>query len=209
VTDVVGIHRHLKEELGFFEVGFAPVTAGDVANYNLPPEQLAQVFGEMRQLGERYVEQAIAGGNIGFGNLHQLISNLHNGSSKALPCAAGLSLLAVDGNGELNLCHRFTGSALPTFGNVSAGVDKSALRQLLSNALDKSDRGCSTCSIRNLCAGGCYHESYTTDGDLFSPTWQYCDLLRDWTDFGIRAYHRILDQSPDYLEQHIIQGVNP
>ena len=30
-TDVVTIHRHLKDEIGFFEVGFAPVTAGDIA----------------------------------------------------------------------------------------------------------------------------------------------------------------------------------
>ncbi|RLA39895.1 MAG: quinohemoprotein amine dehydrogenase maturase, partial [Gammaproteobacteria bacterium] len=27
VTDILEIHRHLKEDLGFFEVGFAPVTA--------------------------------------------------------------------------------------------------------------------------------------------------------------------------------------
>ena len=35
ITDVVAIHRHLRDEIGFFEVGFAPVTAGDISAFNL------------------------------------------------------------------------------------------------------------------------------------------------------------------------------
>ena len=58
------------------------------------------------------------GGNNGFSNMHQLMTDLHEGTRKSLPCGAGLGMLAVDHKGGLNLCHRFTGSNLPTFGNV-------------------------------------------------------------------------------------------
>ena len=53
-----------------------------------------------------------AGDNNGFSNMHQLMTDLHQGRRKSLPCGAGVGLLAVDGDGDLNLCHRFTGSEL-------------------------------------------------------------------------------------------------
>jgi uncharacterized protein len=204
VTQVVEIHRHLKQELGFFEVGFAPVTAGDIASFNLTQEELHRIFAEMKILGQRYVAAALEGRNLGFGNLHQLLSNLYKGAAKRVPCAAGQSLLAVDGKGELNLCHRFTGSDMPTFGNVNTGViDRPALNTLVQKAADQSDKGCGTCRIRGICAGGCYHESYAVTGDPLAPTYHYCDLLRDWADFGIAAYGKILDRNPQFLEQHL------
>ena len=51
VTDVIAIHRHLKHELGFFEAGFSPVTAGDTEIFNLNEAELAdeQDLEELRQ----------------------------------------------------------------------------------------------------------------------------------------------------------------
>ena len=158
----------------------------------------------MKILGRHYVNEAIAGRNVGFGNIHQLMSNLYKGAAKVLPCAAGQSLLAVDGEGDLNLCHRFTGSEMPTFGNVNTGhVDRPAMNKLLEAAADKSDKGCGSCHIRGICAGGCYHESYAVTGDPLAPTYHYCDLLRDWADFGIAGYGEILEKNPGFFKKHI------
>ena len=44
VTDIDTIWDHLYNTLGFSEVGFAPVTSGDISDYNLKPEELADVF---------------------------------------------------------------------------------------------------------------------------------------------------------------------
>ena len=65
------------------------------------------------RLGEDYRRAALRGRNNGFSNMHQLMTDLHEGRRKSLPCGAGVGLLAVDGEGDLNLCHRFTGSDLP------------------------------------------------------------------------------------------------
>ena len=164
VTDVVGIHRHLRDELGFFEVGFSPVTAGDAAGHNLDAHELAAVFSGMRRLGEDYVQGALRDENIGFSNMHQLLTDVAHGMAKALPCGAGVGMLAVDGDGGLNLCHRFTGSSLPTFGTVAGGIDRARLGAFLEAAQDRAGRPCETCRIRHLCAGGCYHESYARYG---------------------------------------------
>ena len=161
------------------------MTSGDIADYNLKPEELGEVFAGMKRLGERYLAAALRNENIGFSNLHQLITDLHEGNNKALPCGAGVGMVAVDHSGGVNLCHRFTGSDVPLLGSVETGLDKPVLNDFLNQRLDKSETGCATCRIRNLCAGGCYHESYARYGDPIHPTYHYCDLMRDWIDFGL------------------------
>ncbi|WP_136679617.1 quinohemoprotein amine dehydrogenase maturation protein [Neptunomonas sp. XY-337] len=203
VTDIKRIWDHLFNELGFAEVGFAPVTSGDISYYNLSDEELVEVFENMKALGELYLEAALEHRNIGFSNMHQLITDLHEGNKKALPCGAGVAMLAVDHEGELNLCHRFTGSDLDTFGNVNDGVDKARLGDFLEQRLDRTDTGCASCRIRNLCSGGCYHESYARYEDPTRPTYHYCDLMRDWVDFGIDVYSRIMAENPAFIDSYI------
>ena len=203
VTDVKAIWHHLYNELGFAEVGFAPVTAGDLDDFNLGDEELVAVFAAMKELGRHYVEEALQHRSIGFSNLHQLLTDIHEGSKKALPCGAGYSMVAVDKDGGVNLCHRFTGSELPTFGTVQAGLDVPALEDFLNRRLDRTDTGCATCRIRNLCSGGCYHESYQRYNDPAHPVYHYCDLMRDWVDFGIEAYARISRENPRFFADYI------
>ena len=203
VTDIHTIWDHLFNELGFAEVGFAPVTSGDLPEYNLSNEELAAVFSNMKALGEKYLEAALRNENIGFSNLHQLLTDLHIGRKKTLPCGAGVGMVAVDHAGGVNLCHRFTGSDLPLFGDIKQGVDRPALNQFLNERVEKAEQGCNTCRIRNLCAGGCYHESYAKYNEPTKPTFHYCDLMRDWVDFGVSVYAQIMAQNPGFYDTHI------
>ncbi len=203
ITDIERIWDHLFNELGFAEVGFAPVTSGDISYYNLSDEELVDVFQNMKKLGEQYLEAALEHRNIGFSNMHQLITDLHEGNKKALPCGAGVAMLAVDHEGDLNLCHRFTGSDLDTFGNVESGMDRERLGNFLEQRLDRTNTGCASCRIRNLCSGGCYHESYARYEDPTHPVYHYCDLMRDWVDFGIKVYSRILAENPAFIDSYI------
>jgi uncharacterized protein len=198
-TEVGEIYDHLTRDLGFDEVGFAPVTAGDDARFNLTEPELDAVFAGFRALGDRLVAAALRGEKHGFSNLLQLLTDLHEGTSKSLPCGAGYSMVAVDHAGGVNLCHRFTGSDLGTFGDVSHGLARPELAAFLERRLDKSGVDCATCRIRNLCSGGCYHESYARYGDPIRPTLHYCDRMRAWIDYGITAYARILAAQPDWF----------
>ncbi|MNJ26101.1 hypothetical protein D3C77_205670 [compost metagenome] len=92
---------------------------------------------------------------------------------------------------------------MPRFGNVDDGIAKEALGSFLEEATSRVDKGCSTCHIRNVCAGGCYHESYAKFGDPLSPTYHYCDLMREWVDFGIEIYTEILLKNPLFFKHHL------
>ncbi len=59
------------------------------------------------------------------------------------------------------------------------------LGRFIGKAMNREGTHCSTCRIRNICAGGCYHESYARFGDPHHRTYHYCDLLRNWS---ISAY---------------------
>ncbi|WP_420412119.1 quinohemoprotein amine dehydrogenase maturation protein [Roseibium sp.] len=204
VTAVYDIWDHLKNEIGFHEVGFSPVTSGPVAPFNLTGDELETVFSEMKRLGRRYRDEALKGTNIGFSNMHQLMTDLYEGRSKALPCGAGLGMLAVDHEGGLNLCHRFTGSDMETFGTIDGGIEKQKLARFIEDRADRTEKGCATCRIRNICAGGCYHESYAHFSDPMKPTYHYCDLMRDWVDFGIGVYGDLIAGAPAYFTDHIM-----
>ncbi|ANG63451.1 quinohemoprotein amine dehydrogenase maturation protein [Marinobacterium aestuarii] len=203
VTDVERIFDHLYHELGFAEVGFGPVTSGDIEEYNLTADEQVEVFAGMKRLGLKYLEAASRGENFGFGNMHQMLTDMYEGNKKLLPCGAGVGLLAVDKDGGLNLCHRFTGSDMPLFGNVKTGIDKPRLAEFVEQRLDRSNTGCETCRIRNLCSGGCYHESYAKYGDPSRPAYHYCDLLRDWIDYGVEVYSRIMLRNPGFFEAYV------
>jgi uncharacterized protein len=208
-SDVVGIYRHLKDEIGFFEVGFAPVTTSPQNASNLSAAELGAVFAGMKELGKEYLSAALDGRHFGFSNMHQLLGDLNEGRSKSLPCGAGIGLLALDAAGDLHLCHRFAGSMLQTFGNVTDGIAKDRLGGFLEAAADLSGRPCASCRIRSLCAGGCYHESYVRFEDPLTPTYHYCELMREWVDFGVSVYVELLERNPSFLAQHLESRRNP
>lgn len=203
ITDIDGIWDHLFNDLGFSEVGFAPVTSGDVAYYNLSDQELIEIFDNMKALGRKYIDAAVNGESIGFSNMHQLLTDIHEGTKKALPCGAGAGMVAIDHSGGVNLCHRFTGSDLPLFGSVQEGIDRKGLSKFLEQRMDRSNKGCDTCWIRNLCSGGCYHESYARYDDPQHPVYHYCDLMRDWVEFGLKAYVEITLANPTFMDTYI------
>lgn len=203
VTAIEEIWDHLKNDIGFAEVGFSPVTSGPMTAFNLNGDELQEVFEGMKALGRRYHQEALQGRNIGFSNMHQMMQDLYEGRSKALPCGAGVGMLAVDHSGELNLCHRFTGSDMETFGTVRDGIARERLSGFIEARADRTGKGCSTCRIRNLCSGGCYHESYAHFTDPLKPTYHYCDLMRDWVDFGIGVYGDLIARAPEFFQTAI------
>jgi uncharacterized protein len=200
VTQIEEIWDHLFNNLKFAEVGFAPATASDNAIFNLSEHELIKVFNEFKLMGEKYIVSALEGEFNGFSNIHRLLGDIHAGRKKKLPCGAGVGLLSVSYEGNFDLCHRFTGTDFGSFGNVKTGLDKPKLSNFIEKRLNTNDGDCSTCHIRNLCAGGCYHESYIRYNDPTKAVLHYCDIMRDWIDFGLYAYSKIRNNNPKFFD---------
>ena len=192
-------YRFLTGELGFDEVGFAPVTAGLGRAYALGELGYERLLREFGELAEDYIAAAVHGESHGFANLNDLLRELHQGVNKAHPCGAGLGLLGVSTEGELGLCHRFVESKSHAVGNVVDGIDEPVRTAFLQQAHIDQKTDCRQCFARPLCAGGCYHEAHVRYGDATVANLHYCEWIRGFVDLGLRSYGRILTKNPKFF----------
>ena len=157
---------HLTEEIGFWEVGFAPVTTSPAARLRdrrrgLRRHAAAVPASSPTSSSRRRVENR----HHGFSNVRDTLEEIHKGMSKAYPCGAGLGLMGVATDGDVALCHRFAGSDAHKLGTVRDGIDREAQQAFLEQHHIDEKTDCSTCWARPLCSGGCYHEAHTRYGD--------------------------------------------
>lgn len=200
VTDVVRIYRHLKDDLGFHEVGFAPVTASDDQAYSLNGDAMAGVLGDFHTLAQEWLAYALQGKMHGFTNVSETISELISGTNKSHPCGAGLGLLGVSPSGDLSPCHRFTDADTHTLGNLTDGLDQVKREAFLTKGHVEAKYECQTCWARPLCAGGCHHEAFVRYGDTGHANLHYCDWIRDWTETCLTIYGTLAARNPGFLE---------
>lgn len=198
-TPVVETYRYLTEELGFDEVGFAPVTAGLGRDYALGEQGYERLLNEFGELANEYVAAAGRGESHGFSNLGDLVRELHQGVNKAHPCGAGLGLVGVSTEGEIGLCHRFVESKSHSMGTVQDGMDEAKRSAFLAQAHIDKKTDCSQCFARPLCAGGCYHEAHVRYGKATVANLHYCDWIRGFVDLGLTSYGRIQSSNPSFL----------
>jgi len=201
VTDVVRIYRHLKDDLGFDEIGFAPVTTNGDQDYAIDDRGMDGVLAEFHQLADEWLEYALRGQRHGFSNVSETIGELIQGVNKSHPCGAGLGLLGVSPSGDLSPCHRFTDADTHTLGHVSSGVDAAKREDFLARGHVSAKYECQTCWARPLCAGGCHHEAFVRYGDTGHANLHYCDWIRQWTDTCLRIYGAVSALNPQFLER--------
>jgi uncharacterized protein len=197
--DVLGTYRHLKNDLGFHEIGFAPVTTSPNRLYSIDNRGLDSVLDQFGVLAAEYLAHALRGEHHGFSNVSDTLSELHQGVNKSHPCGAGLGLVGVGPSGDIAPCHRFVDSDTHTLGHVSTGIDKAKQNDFLSRGHIQVKTDCRTCWARPVCAGGCHHEAYVRYGDTGHPNLHYCDWIRGWTNTCLEIYGAIAAENPDFL----------
>ena len=201
VLDVVRIYRHLTEEIGFWEVGFAPVTTSPGLSHALGASGFDRMLAQFRELADDFLASALENRHHGFTNVRDTLEEIHKGASKAYPCGAGIGLLGVATDGDVALCHRFAGSDDHKMGTVSDGIDYEVRRAFLERHHIAHKTDCSVCWARPLCAGGCYHEAQVRYGTTTAANLHYCDWIRAWTDTCLQVYGEIAERNPAYLRQ--------
>ena len=199
VTDVIRIFRHLKDDIGFHEVGFAPVTTSPDRLYAIGPSGLDDVLAQFEQLAYEYRDAALRNELHGFSNVSDTLAELHQGISKSHPCGAGLGLLGVGPSGDISPCHRFVDSDEHKLGHVSEGLDAVKQKEFLSTGHINTKYDCHSCWARPVCAGGCYHEAFVRYGETGHANLHYCDWIRGWTDLCLRIYGEIATHNPGFL----------
>ncbi len=202
VTDVVGIYHHLKHEIGFHEIGFAPVTTTDDGHdFGLNGDGMSAVLAGFNALADEWLAYALRGEMHGFSNVSETLSELVVGTNKSHPCGAGLGLLGVSPSGDLSPCHRFTDADDHVLGHIDSGVDQAKRSDFLTRGHVGAKYECTSCWARPLCAGGCHHEAFVRYGDTGHANLHYCDWIRGWTDRVLDIYGTLAVKNPEFLDR--------
>jgi uncharacterized protein len=199
--DITRIYRHLTEDLGFWEVGFAPVTTAPGRDYAIADEGFDHLLEQFRALAREFLEASLANRHHGFSNVRETLQEIHQGHAKAYPCGAGIGLMGVATDGDVALCHRFAGSSEHKLGSVSDGIDRARQSAFLDAHHINEKTDCQTCWARPICAGGCYHEAHTRYGATNQPNLHYCEWIRGWTHTCLEIYGELAARNPDFLRQ--------
>jgi uncharacterized protein len=199
--EVGAIYRHLKEELGFYEVGFAPVTTSWQRDYAIADEGFDYMVAQFQALAQDYLETSLAGRHHGFSNVRDTLEEIHKGMAKAYPCGAGLGLMGVATDGDVALCHRFAGSGEHNLGTVFDGIDHARQDDYLRRHHIDNKTDCSACWARSLCAGGCYHEAHTRYGSTERANLHYCEWIRRWSHTCLEIYGTLSERRPEFFRQ--------
>jgi len=199
--DVLKIFKHLTEEMGFWEVGLAPVTTQDHRDYAITAEGKDDMLRQFEVLAEEWLEAALKDEHHGFSNVKDTLEEIHKGVSKAYGCGAGLGLMGVATDGDVSLCHRFAGSPEHTIGSVTEGVDREKQGKFLTDHHIATKTDCHTCWARPICSGGCYHEAHVNYGDSSLANLHYCTWVRSWTHMCLEIYGALAEKNPKFLER--------
>ncbi|SDF05666.1 quinohemoprotein amine dehydrogenase maturation protein [Terriglobus roseus] len=198
--DVRAIYDHLKGELGFHEVAFAPVTTSPDRLYSIGEPGMGRVLEQFSDLADEYLAYALRGEHHGFSNVSDTLAELHQGVNKSLPCGAGLGMVGVGPSGDIAPCHRFVDSDEHAIGHISEGIDKEKRADFLGRGNVDTKYDCHSCWARPLCAGGCHHEAFVRYGDTGHANLHYCDWIRQWTHKCLEIYGAIAEKNPAFLQ---------
>jgi uncharacterized protein len=199
--DIRRVYRHLTDDMGFWEVGFAPVTTAPNRDYAIKDEGFDDLLAQFRALAEEYRDAALENRHHGFSNIRETLQEIHQGHAKAYPCGAGIGLMGVSTDGDVALCHRFAGSDDHRLGDVRSGVSWDRQQAFLDTHHIAEKTDCRRCWARPICAGGCYHEANTRYGSTNQPNLHYCEWIRGWTHTCLEIYGEIAVKNPAFLEQ--------
>jgi uncharacterized protein len=180
-------------DIGFMEVGFAPVIHAPVAGSELTQTQFQQYLEALQQCGDVFKQKVLAGEAYGFSNMHAAMAEIHKGTHRPYPCGAGAGYLGLSADGQYYACHRFVNDEAGSLGDIDGGISDRGRAQWLAAHHVHRQSPCTSCWAMYLCGGGCYHE-VAGKGRLS------CDLIRGWLSYCLGAYVELSKQRPEYFD---------
>lgn len=94
-------------------------------------------------------------------------------------CDLGVNTTLATQNGDIYACPAFIGYPDQVVGNIHKGFYPEKLAPFLQRSVD-TVKGCSRCSIRDLCGGGCAFRAFLRTHSLFRSCEEICSIQRSF-----------------------------
>jgi uncharacterized protein len=170
-------------DLGFPEIGFAPLRVGPTGSGVLQEHDWPKYLGALIAASQGELARLMRGLPIRLTNLAVALKQLHRGAASPYPCGAGGGYFSVSAAGRWYACHRAIGDTAYELGS-SAGINPVRRRDFVQRRHVHAQQECRSCWARYLCSGGCHQEASARSEAS-------CDFIRGWLSFCLAAYCEI------------------
>ena len=146
-----------------------PINSQDFGAYALSPDEVRLIIQELVLIGDNL---GLTTDSLEFYSMCAFYTQEARDFTASRTCTAGKTACTIGFDGQVRPCSH----AVQTYGSV---IKSGGLKQAWSNMRPwRTDEyiptGCSECSLRNLCRGGCRSEAFVINGSLDAPD-PYCD----------------------------------
>lgn len=155
----------------------------------------------LEEVVEHWIDEKDWNTLLRIGNFKSMIRKLHYGQEEPF-CGAGINYLSVSTRGRFYLCHRFTEDEEECFGDVENGINEEKFRYIQS-LRGRLKEPCSSCWMRNLCQGGCFHEHKMARGHIANIDPVFCYLQDKEMKLALKAYVSLNTHAPDLLSEFV------
>lgn len=137
--------------------------------------------------------------------LHYAVTCLLHHSKHRYNCGAGIGFAAVSCEGDIYLCHRFVGMSDYKIGSIfsEAPINQPFYRPT------ESIPACASCFARYYCAGGCKYDNAATNGSVFMPASDMCDIKRSEFMSAASVVARLNQEELQFLFEEKIYSPKP
>lgn len=115
-----------------------------------------------------------------------------------LRCNAGKCKIAICPNGDIYPCDSFIGIPEMKIGNMYWDTP---ISKTFGNLTVNNCEPCSTCSLRYLCGGDCYYNSYINTHSLSTVHPQMCDMLKYLCELAIWGVYHLQKDAQEAFER--------
>lgn len=109
-------------------------------------------------------------------------------------CNAGKCKITICPNGDIYPCDSFVGIREMKLGNMLVSPD---ISKRMSKLTINECEPCKNCSIRYLCGGDCYYNSYINTGKVNVVHPKMCDMLRFLCELSVWGCYKLQKTAPD------------
>ena len=135
-----------------------------------------------------------------------ILIKLHFGlnGTKEHPCAAGISELAINTNGDISMCQRFFDFAENTISNIMYDKnysDQKRMKMMCDVSLSARNKNnqCLACWARYLCGGTCYYDSQIEHNTINIQSEFECYRIRKLIETCLIIYASTVNDEPDFF----------
>ncbi len=188
--------------MGFFSNKMSVVTGPDESA--IKGEEQERLLKSYERLAQQFIERVKAGKHLSFDTFNHYLKILLTKQLFTVGCGIGLNGLSVSPSGTVHSCYKLLGEEETSMGNIfddkifatKPGID-------YAQQVDTIDR-CKECEIRNVCGGGCFADSYTSEKfDQYLALDNRCEVERHKFKICIWILSQFSDSDTEKLYKYL------